>query len=45
MIERDCIRNSVFVTALLMVTAAQAFDNAEYPDFSGAVGEHLTLKA
>ena len=35
MIERDCIRNSVFVTALLMVTAAQAFDDAKYPDFSG----------
>ena len=35
MIERDCIRNGVFVAALLMVTAAQAFDDAKYPDFSG----------
>jgi hypothetical protein len=35
MIERDCIRSGVFVAALLMVTAAQAFDDAKYPDFSG----------
>ena len=35
MIDRGLIRNAAFATAMLMVSAAQAFDDAKYPDFSG----------